>query len=300
MKIQSILIYIFITLLAGCTTPPQPIVEKNLSDQFKTYWYSGKAEITSYQLKQIRYGEEREGEAVLIFVSEDFSRSKQVKLDNPQQAGDDRVSVLKMNFTKNFITGIYPYSMMLSVFTPITTDEPTQKVAMSVQEWCGQVFTQINATPSGYHVQSNSYFETEGDEQFALTPMLLEDELWNLIRLQPNDLPVGRFQLIPGLFYTRLKHKELKPQFASGTKAEQDSTIHYTITFENSRTLTIQYQKEFPHAILGWSESYEENGKMLSTTASKKKSITIDYWTKNKNVHRYLRDSLGLHYTITQ
>ena len=32
-------------------------------------------------------------------------------------------SVLKLNFTKNFVTGIYPYSMMLSAFTILPTLE---------------------------------------------------------------------------------------------------------------------------------------------------------------------------------
>lgn len=46
-------------------------------DQFGEYWFQGKAEISSYDLTQYRYGEAREGEAVMIFVTEDFrKRSK--------------------------------------------------------------------------------------------------------------------------------------------------------------------------------------------------------------------------------
>ena len=87
--------------------------------EFGDYWYQGKAELTSYDLEQARYGEIHPGHAVLIFVTEDFSRSKHVKLDRPQSAGDDAVKVLKLNFMKKFNTGIYPYSMMSSMFTPI-------------------------------------------------------------------------------------------------------------------------------------------------------------------------------------
>ena len=89
---------------------------------FNSYWYQGKAELTSYNLEQARYGEMREGQAVLIFVTEDFSKSKQVKLDNPGAAGDDAEKVLKLNMTKKFDTGLYPYSMMSSVFTPVNGD----------------------------------------------------------------------------------------------------------------------------------------------------------------------------------
>ena len=84
---------------------------------FGDYWYQGKAEITSYEMEQARYGEIRKGHAVLIFVTEDFSKSKQVKLDNPQKDPEDAVKILKLNFVRKFITGIYPYSIMTSVFT---------------------------------------------------------------------------------------------------------------------------------------------------------------------------------------
>ena len=40
--------------------------KKELSADFKEYWYAGNAEITSYKLTQARYGELREGKAVLF------------------------------------------------------------------------------------------------------------------------------------------------------------------------------------------------------------------------------------------
>ena len=80
-----------------------------LSQAFKDYWYQGKAEITSYKLEQARYGEMRDGNAVLIYVTEDFLPEVQVKADR-QNAKN--IPVLKLNSTKNFNTGIYPYSIM--------------------------------------------------------------------------------------------------------------------------------------------------------------------------------------------
>ena len=82
-------------------------------DKFAAYWYSGKAELASYDLVQNRYGEDRNGSAVLIFVTEPFSGEKQVKLDDPSTA--DAVTVMKLNFTRNFTTGIYPYSMIIQI-----------------------------------------------------------------------------------------------------------------------------------------------------------------------------------------
>ena len=90
----------------------------NSSTNFGDYWYRGLAEITSYTLQQSRYGEVHNGEAVLIFVTEDFSGQKQVKLDDPEKAGKDAIKVLKMNALRKFNTGVYPYTVMTSTFSP--------------------------------------------------------------------------------------------------------------------------------------------------------------------------------------
>src|SRR5690606_22038854 len=183
------------------------------SNEFKQYWYGGKAEISSYKLSQSRYGEQREGTAVLVFVTEDFSRTKQVKLDNPDKAANDKVNVLKLNFMKQFVTGVYPYSMMQSVFTPVIRhqDEHSLKTTMSTQEWCGQVYVQMNYSDKGYDVKSHSYFEEEADQSYQIDRAILEDELWNIIRLDHTALPEGTFKIIPALFHSRLNHLATKP-----------------------------------------------------------------------------------------
>ena len=267
------------------------------TDVFKAYWYSGQAEVNSYNLDQSRYGESRAGKSMLIFVTEDFSKRKQVKLDDGKAAGTDKVIVLKMNFTKNFVTGIYPYSMMLSVFSPIPNFHQAHalKVTMSSQEWCGQVFSQLNLDGKDYLFEGHSYFEKEGDERLSLRAAWLEDELWNKIRLAPEDLPTGEVDLIPGLFFTRLGHTPLKVLKATINKNESSAEVAYAINLpEQQRQLVIRYQKEFPHKIMGWTESFTERGQAQQTVAVLDKTINVDYWTKNKNEFKYLRDSLGL------
>ena len=101
--------------LIGCASQ-NPKIESEIDPQFKDYWYNGEAEISSFQLKQARYGELREGSASMIFVTEQFSKKNWSKPNSPLEK-DPRV--LKLNFTKKFITGIYPYSMMTSSFFPI-------------------------------------------------------------------------------------------------------------------------------------------------------------------------------------
>jgi hypothetical protein len=294
-KFLLLQIYVLTLVIQSCQ---EEVSQKTYEqDAFKRYWYAGKAEINAYNLNQSRYGEPREGKAVLIFVTEDFSKKKQVKLDDPSTAGRDKVSVLKLNFSKKFITGIYPYSMMQSVFTPVIRHENphTLKTTMSSQEWCGHVFTQMNLKEDGFDVKSYSYFEQEGDASFAIKKELMEDELWNIIRLDPAALPTGEMELIPGLFFTRLNHVDLKLQEAISSLSETDSVVTYLISFPSlQRKLSIRFEKLFPHKILGWSEEFNERGVMQLTTATLDKTLVTDYWTKNKNRFQYLRDSLHL------
>jgi hypothetical protein len=265
------------------------------SQEFHDYWHAGKAEISSYNLIQSRYGETRKGKAVMIFVTEDFSKKLQVKLDDPGRR--NKVNVLKLNFTKNFITGIYPYSLMLSVFTPTDheRDPSSLKAAMSSQEWCGQIYTQLNLRGNRYAVKSHSYFEQEADEQFSVRQAFLEDEVWNLIRVDHTSLPSGEFDIIPGLFYTRLNHTGIGIHEATGETTETDSSFIYTLHFpEVERNLSISFEKQFPFKILGWRETWREKGQLMETHAALDETLYTDYWTKNKNEFLYLRDSLNL------
>ncbi|MEM9856812.1 MAG: hypothetical protein AAF843_05635 [Bacteroidota bacterium] len=289
----------------GCNSPksdqkPELPVVNATNSQFNQYWYAGKAEITSYELKQSRYGEVHNGEAVLIFVTEPFSKSDQVKLDYPGQAGDDKTTVLKLNYTKNFNTGIYPYSMMLSAFTPVDTYnyKYTPKVTASIQEWCGQVYTQMNLNKNKYQINAYSYFQQEGDKSFASPAGFIEDEIFNRIRLDHKSLPVGEFELIPGLFFTRLKHKNLNMQSVKAALTEQGETIIYSVKFKkDNRKLEITFNSSFPHNIIEWTETFQNgSGQQLTTTAKAKKSVLIDYWTKNSTSDTYLRDSLDLQF----
>ncbi len=273
----------------------------SLHKDFGDYWYQGKAEITSYQLEQARYGEIHKGQAVLVFVTEDFSKEKQVKLDNPQTADDDKVKVLKLNYVKKFNTGIYPYSMMQSVFTPVNRENhpSTLKLTSSTQEWCGQTFTQLNLKKTGYEVESRSYFESEGDQDLTLDKVITEDEIWNLIRLDPTQLPSGEIEIIPSLFAQRLRHQPFKIEKAIASLKNNASTNTFSLIYPNThRSISIEFNKEFPYEIIGWEEKYKsgwgENAQTLTSKASKINSLMTDYWNKNSVSDLKYRKELGL------
>lgn len=258
-----------------------PVFKPN--QQFKDYWYAGKAEITSYQLDQARYGEIRTGNAVLIYVTEPFLADQQVKAD---QNNPTNINVLKLNATKNFNTGIYPYSIMQSTFYPIANNQHALKISASVQEWCGQAYTQIN-NHDQFQVNSHSYFQTKGDQNFKLDKAVLENQIWTQLRIDPNSLPEGDFNIIPNLEFIRLSHKTLKAYnaFAESKPGQYKLTIKAL-----NRELIINYNAEFPYTIESWEDTY--NG--LTTKATKMETLKSAYWNKNSNTDLELRKTLGL------
>lgn len=299
---------VFISLslfLAFCSLGyPSDEISNTDHKTFGDYWYQGKAEITSYEMEQARYGEIRKGHAVLIFVTEDFSKSKQVKLDNPQKDPEDAVKILKLNFVRKFITGIYPYSIMTSVFTPVelSSHPNTLKLSFSSQEWCGNVHTQANHKKNRYEFNSYSYFESEGDAKFELEDAILEDELWTRIRISPDRLPVGNIKIIPSLLSSRLKHFELKVENAFAEKVVIDKKrdlVSYRVNYKNlDRKIQINFVNRFPYEIVEWSEEYKSgfgtNPKLLKTKGVKSKTLIIDYWNKNDIEDEDLRKVLGI------
>lgn len=289
--------------ISMCAAPSSENIEalpsKQLVDQteFASYWYEGKAELTSFQLDIIRYGELRRGEAVLIYVTEDLSASNQVKLDNPLETADEeRITVMKLNELWKFKTGIYDYSMMNSVFTPVSLNRypHTLKVTTSSQDWCGQSFTQLNRTPKGYRLQQHAYFESEGELDELVKPDMLEDELWTRIRINPGSIPEGQLNLLPGGFYTRLNHEPQIPRLArirfESSEAATECIVEY---MHFNRTLKIAFESGFPHRILSWTET-AENG--LQVSAVRRKTMRSAYWQQNSEAMINLRDSLLLQY----
>jgi len=273
------------------------------TEEFKKYWYSGNAEITTYKLEQARYGEVHKGYAVLIFVTEDFSKNKQVKLDNPSANKDDAVKVLKLNLIKKFNTGIYRYSIMESVFTPVNAknNPNTLKLTSSSQEWCGNVFTQLNLDDNNYNLELFSYFESEGDKKYQIEKTFLEDEIFTRIRLNPLGLPTGNISILPSLIVSRLKHQEINPVKAFATLKEIPETneMNYLLKFSDTeRKLSITFEKNFPYEIVSWEETYNsgfgKNSKELVTRAVRDKSVMLDYWNKNSTFDEVLREKMGI------
>jgi hypothetical protein len=289
---NSIQYFLLLIILAACNPDSRNGVDE---EKFASHWYQGKAEINVFDLKQMRYGESRKGKAVMIFVAEDFSKRRQVKLDDPSGAGADAQKVLKLNMTREFLTGVYPYNTMLSVFTPVYEEIKSPKLVTSVTEWCGQSFIQLNWENNAYQAKLFSYFEAEGDQSVKIKAQP-EDELFNLIRLNPDLIRTGERELIPSLIYQRFSHNPLQAEDAVISKrkfgsAQAEVEVIYP---DLGRTLIIRYINSFPFEIISWEEiQLKEDGEKDITSAVRSKVSMLDYWNRNAKGDEGLRQTLG-------
>ncbi|MCB9039737.1 MAG: hypothetical protein H6557_24225 [Lewinellaceae bacterium] len=268
------------------------------------YWYQGKAEISRYELQQNRYADVHPGEAVLIFVTEDFLTDKQVKNEN--YANPNSTPILKMNMIRKFPTGLYSYAIMSSVFTPTRVEEfpQTLKVATTTQEWCGHTYQQVNFQDGGYKNTLHSYFENEADQITKVKYAVLEDELFNRIRMNPEGLPTGTLQVLPATAMARLLHLPFEPLEAkaslsdyAGSDFSGEGLRMYTLEYPVlNRTLEIVFHSEAPYIIEGWADSYPSimDRKVRKSIARRTKTIMSPYWQKHDKGDMALRKELGL------
>ncbi|NJO02263.1 MAG: hypothetical protein HC880_11760 [Bacteroidia bacterium] len=136
-----------------------------------------------------------------------------------------------------------------------------------------------------------------------MTASLLEDEIWSRIRIDPQSLPVGKVSIVPSTIISRLLHRPVRAEEAEASLSPADQSLEimvYQLHYpEAKRTLKIHFEKNFPHTILEWEESYPgiswgTESKTLHTRAKLKKTLLLDYWRQNQLEDRRLREALGL------
>lgn len=285
----------------------QPIsfaFKKEATTGLDKYWYQGKAELSRYELQQYRYADIHPGEVVLVFVTEDFLTDKQVK--NEKYQSEYSTPIFKMNHISRFTTGLYDYSIMKSVFTPVETNKypQTLKTTTSTQDWCGHTFMQFNYVDGQYKGTLHSYFESEADQVNTIPYAILEDELMNRIRMNPDGMPVGSLQMIPSASMLRLLHlpaeavqAEARMTTYQGTDFPGEGLKLYEVQFPKlQRTLQIVFQAEAPYLIEGWIDSYPGwgDGAMKKSIAKRSNTILEKYWQEHDLDDAPLRKAFGV------
>ena len=278
------------------------------ADAFWTHWGDGKAELDGYALVEPRYGEPRNGTAVMIFVTEDFSDSLRVKADPGKHPKSDVYPVLKLNFVRDFQTGIYDYNTMTSTFVRTEPQGgvawPLVKTSFSSQEWCGNVYMQWIPRDGRLHGTVHSYFDGEADATPEL-PLpaggVVEDALPILVRgLRGDWLPPGGSRTVPYLrsqLRTRLQHVPAAWGEATVTRAPASAPVKtalgtlraftYTVAERGGDTTTFTVEEAAPHRLLAWSSSSGESGRILG-------SARLAYWKMHDKAGVKALELLGL------
>jgi len=256
---------------------------------FSKHWHDGKAELSGYALEVSRYGQTRKGTAVLIYVTEPFSESKRVKVNDHTRNPADVVDVLKLNLVRDFQTGIYDYNTMVSVFSR-TSDFAPLKVSFSSAEWCGHVYSEMRFDPGRVTGTYHSYFENESGAIALDAPKggVSEDNLFILLRgLRGAFLAPGASHTVPylpGVFSSRLSHQPLRWTQATITRAAQAqtvtvpagtfSTMLYDVRAGDGRSGQFWVEEVWPHRIVRWSLPPDVSGELLG-------SERLEYWKLN-------------------
>lgn len=269
-----------------------------------TYWTQGKAEVNVYELSQNRYKDNHPGHLISVFVTEDFLTEKQVK--NEYYTNPKSTWTFKNIQLRKFNTGVYDYSLFTSVFTPIDRVKfpRSLKVSASSQEWCGTIFTQLNLRDEKFKYQQYSYFEKEGDVMDTMDKAFLEDEVFTVLRMNPELLPKGEFEMIPALNFMQLKHlKNRTFKVIAGIRTYKEKEFkgeklnEYRIEFpELKRTLRIVFENKAPYKIVGWLDSFPSafDGTVRTSKISLKVQKMLPYWSLNRLNDQKIRQELGL------
>ncbi len=292
--------------LGGCASAVQAegTAPSKAPPGFWDHWGDGKAELAGYRLKQPRYGEARSGEAVMVTVTEDFTRAARVKSDGGH---GDEYPIIKLNEVRDFQTGIYDYNVLTSSFLALDGSSPLgvpTKVSFSAQEWCGHSYEHFLMSGSGMRRTLHSYFDGEADKDDrhdVPEGAVFADALPLLVRGLSGEL-VGPGEertvpFLPSSLDRRLKHEalawttaKLKRSSSSrtvSTPAGTWSTYAVTVTPDRGPETTYWVEDSSPHRLVKWARADGEEGLLTGVMRS-------PYWSQNREGGESLRAELGL------
>ena len=268
------------------------------TSEFWEHWGDGRAELSGYRVTTARYGEPREGELSLIYVTEPHDRRSWIKDDAAESP--DRVEVLKLIRTNTFLTGIYPYSVMSSTFAPVDhwREERFQpvRINLEVQEWCGSVSHRVWPGPDRLRSLRLSYFASEGETLRDLEiprETLYEDALLIQLRELDSDFQGGgdwEGWIVPELWQLRTGHGPIRAVEARITRSEVrrgGNPVTRFVLDAGDYQRTFDVEREPPRRVLGWTTSTGEEAELIATER-------LAYWELNRTGDESYREELGL------
>ena len=268
------------------------------SKDFWGYWGDGRAEIATYEGKIDRYGALRDVRKILIYVTEPMNRQNWIKDDSA--TGDNRINVLKLNHLTEFQTGIYEYSVMKSIFSPVAKWKRRRfqpvKLNMTSQDWCGHLYHGLWIGRTKYREVLHSYFASEGDRERRRSieeGTVFQDALWTQLRELDGKFNGGKDwsgQLIPRLWDSRTNHEPLESVSAEIVRKEYTfdgrDVTRFILTYGDTKVI-YDVAEDYPHRIVHWKHS---NGSEVRLKAHER----LPYWKLNGPEGKRHRKKLGL------
>lgn len=278
--------------------------------EFGSYWHDGKAELDGYRIVVHRYGHPRVGRGVAIYVTEPFSASKHVKLDDYRKNPGDVLDVLKLNLVRDFQTGIYDYHTMVSLFVK-TADFTPVKLAFTSAEWCGQVYEELNFDGSKVSERFASYFENESSSSTSDVPRggVIEDNLFVLLRgLRGAWLAPGekrQVSYLAGSFWRRLAHRRFAWSTATIERLRAGETVRvpagsfatdvYVVRAADGRVGRFFIERAYPHRVVRWAWTAPAAASLGGTDSGELTgSARLEYWRLHDPGDESYLKALGL------
>ena len=238
-------------------------------------WDDGKAEFSVYDGTGVFEGRERNFEAKIIVLKEDFVRDLQVKSDHGPVPGRT-TPVLKMNYFHDVSTGVYAFHQMVSVFFERDTFRPV-KLAMSSTEGCG--ISYLVAKPEGKILEhsSHSYWDDEGDRNLEVA---WSDEavFYDALPLWLRGLELGQpgsyvVPLLPSQISSRIGNpKTVTAQIEVTGATPRGKTGRFAVTVRHDgKEDRLWFDSEAPHVLVRWEKA---NGTVLKI----RKTMRLAYW----------------------
>jgi len=290
----------------GPTPSPEP---KTAEIGFDARWHDGRAELDGYRYSIVRYGQRRQGQAVMIYVTEPWSRSKRVKVEDASKNPADVFDVLKLNLVRDFQTGIYDYNTMVSLFVR-TQDFSPVELSFTSAEWCGNVYAKVRFDDDALHETLYSYFEDESGTRSLDRPRdgVAQDALFVLLRgLKGEFLGPGARREIPllsGMLESRLRHRPLKWSPAQIERASKpvsiavpagnwSNAIYYEVRVQDGPVGRFWIEPDGDGRLLKW--TWTESGRSeASESGELAGTLRTAYWKDNDPGNEALLRQLGL------
>jgi hypothetical protein len=266
---------VLVVALRGADGVPAPAVSAEFAQS--AVWDDGQAEFSVYDGVGKFEGRERNFEAKIIVVKEDFVRDLLVKSDEGPVPGET-FTVLKMNYLHDVPTGIYAFHQMVSVFFERESLRPV-KLAMSSTEGCGISYLVAKLKGDVLEHVSHSYWDNEADRNLEI-PWPEEAVFYDSLPLWLRGLDLGRparyvISLLPSQISSRVGNPGVIPATidiagrpASGGTDKQALAVELNMGGKVDR---LWFRADAPRVLTRWEKS---NG----TTLVLRKTMRLSYW----------------------